>query len=329
MKFDMRGSWYKLAKQKLAVWAALFPYLAVLAACAPLLLRPAPQRLEPWTTTLRDQQPEDAFAAVYRVGSHHLVFVGAQHENQNDSLTFRMIRDAYAAFSYNTVIAEGFPTSWGTNPARVLESVSRSKPAADGFVEGGETVPTVLGAAQQAAVLIGGEQDDLDVKRQVAAEGVTDTDLLGFYVLRSLPQWIGGRNLKDAGDPGVRALVAAALAQQRARLRLPATTLQHYAEWLAWYERINRKSLDASFSTEEVGPLADGPFETNKIAYAVSRARDAYLHRLIVAHLNAKESILVVFGSSHLLIHRPALDAVLGPPCYVGYDLLKAVSTCR
>jgi hypothetical protein len=298
-------------------------------ACATLPLKPRPQKLQSWTATLRDQQPVGPFAAVYRIGSRRLVFVGAQHENQNTSPTFQMIREAYTSFKFDAVIAEGFPTSWGANPTRILDLVSKSGTSADGFVEGGETVPTVMGAQQQAARLFGGEPDDTEVRRLVVIEGITDRDLLGFYVLRSLPQWIGERQINDAADPRLQSLVVAALSRQRERLRLPAQTIPDYAAWLSWYEMTNGKPLNASFDTEEVGPLADGHFGTNKIAFAVSKARDSYLQRLMIDHLNAGESVLVVFGGSHLMIHRPALDAVLGHPCYAGNELALAAKSCR
>jgi hypothetical protein len=309
----------------LANFAALFLTFS----CATPQFIAAPQKLQPWTAALRDQQPDSAFAVVYRVGARHLVFIGAQHENQNDSPTFRMIRDGYAVFQFETVIAEGFPTSWGPNPDRIFDYVLKSKIGPDGFVEGGETVPTVLGAKQQAARLFGGEPDDLEIKRLVAVDGISDQDLLGFYVLRNIPQWVGEREIKDAADPRLRSLVEAALARQRARLQGPAATLPDFGAWLSWYETTNGKPLSATFDTEEVGPLADGRYATNKIAYAVSKARDTYLHRLIVEHLNARKSLLVVFGGSHLIIHRTALDAVLGKPCYAGAELRLALRVCR
>ena len=105
--------------------------------------------------------------------------------------------------------------------------------------------------------------------------------------------------------------------------------LPGFPEWAAWYQALNGRPIGAGFTTEEAGPLADGRFGTNRIAAAISRARDAYLHELVIAHLNDRESVLVVFGGSHLMIHRPALDAVLGPPCYVGTALACAASTCR
>ena len=153
--------------------------------------------------------------------------------------------------------------------------------------------------------------------------------MLGFYVLRNIPQWIREQKIADAGDPRLAPLVDAALYKDRAALQLPAGTLPGFAAWSAWYRRLNGKPIGADFTTEEAGPLADGRFGSNRIAYAISRERAAYLHELVVRHLNAGESVLVVFGASHLMIHRPALDAVLGPPCYSGADLQQAAADCR
>jgi hypothetical protein len=300
-----------------------------LAGCAATPLRPAPERLQPWTIALRDRESDDAYVAVYRAGRARLVFVAAEHSNRVDSPTFRLIREAYANFAFDTVIAEGFETSRGANPPRLFEYAAENGPRADGFVEGGETVPTVLGARDEGAALWGGEPDDLEVKARVLAQGFPPEDLLGLYVLRNIPQWIGERKIEDAGDPRLRALVEAELPRSRDDLELPATMLPGYDDWLAWYRARNGKPLDASFVTEETGPLSDGRFGTNRIAYAVSRVRDAYLHELAVGHLAEGESVLVVFGASHLTIHRPALDAVLGSPCYVGSDLAQAASACR
>ncbi len=101
-----------------------------------------------------------------------------------------------------------------------------------------------------------------------------------------------------------------------------------FAQWSAWYHALNHRPIGAGFITEEAGPLADGRFGTNRIAFAVSKARDTYLHELIITHLNASETVMVVFGGSHLMIHRPALDAVLGRPCYVGTALVSAAAVC-
>lgn len=303
-------------------------WLILLASCTTLSLSPTPEKLAPWTNALREQQPEDAFMAAYKVGPKRLVFVAARHENRIDSLTFQIIRKSYEMFKFNTVIAEGFPTSWGDNPPRIREYVAKNGVREDGFVEGGETVPTALGAQQQGATLLGGEPDDMDVKVRIMAAGFSTTDLLGFYVLRSIPQWIGEGKIQNAGDSRLPTLVAAELNRSRKELELPPTVMPSFVEWATWYRVKNGKPIDASFVTEEVGPLSDGSFGTNKIAYSVSLARDDYLHGLIIARLNAGESVLVVFGGSHLMIHRPALDAALGRPCYVGTSPQLAATSC-
>lgn len=308
---------------------SLLPLL-LLSGCAAARLQPAPERLQPWTVALRDQQPEEAFAAVYRAGRTRLVFVAAVHANRVDSPTFRLIREAYDNFAFDTVIAEGFETSRGADPPRLFQYAIESGPRSDGFVEGGETVPTVLGARAEGATLWGGEPDDLDVAARILAEGFAPEDLLGFYVLRNIPQWIGEQKIEHAGDPRLEPLAIEALARDRDSLQLAPTVLPGYAEWLAWYRALNGRPLGASFVTEETGPLADGPHGTNRIAHALSLARDAHLHELIVKHLARGESVLVVFGSSHLTIQRPALDSVFsGPPCYAGTDLARAAAACR
>jgi len=286
-------------------------------------------KLQPWTTQLRDKQPEEAFAVVYRAGPRRLVFVGAVHSNKANSLTFRIIREAFASFEVDTVIAEGFPTARGPNPPSIFKYVSESAPDKNGFVEAGELVPAALGARTEGAVLWGGEAQDPDVKARLLSQGFSPADVLGFYVLRNIPQWIRERRLKSAGDPALKPLVLDALAGNREKLKLQPDVLPGFDEWAAWYKAINRKPIDATFETEEVGPLADGRFGTNKIGYAISRVRDAYLHELIIDHLNKGESVLVVFGGSHLMIHRPALDAALGAPCYEGADMRKARAACR
>ena len=287
-----------------------------------------PDKLRPWTTRLRNQQPEEAFAVVYRSGRHHLIFVGAVHANEARSLTFQIIRDAFSSFRLDAVIAEGFPTARGPNPQSIFKYVSENAPDKDGFVEAGELVPTVLGAREEPATLWGGEAQDTDVKLRVLAQGLSVEDLLGFYVLRNIPQWIREKQIASAGDPALRSLVDRALVQNREKLQLQPDVLPGFGQWSAWYKSRNGKPIGVSFATEEVGPLADGKFRTNAIAYAVSRVRGAYLHELVVDHLNKKESVLVVFGGSHLMIQRPAFDAVLGAPCYVGTDLQRAAVSC-
>jgi hypothetical protein len=143
------------------------------------LLEPAPEKIAPWTTQLRATQPDDAFAAVYRWRQQRLVFVGAKHATRTDSLTFRLIEQAYVSFHLNTVIVEGPPYSHGANAERLLSWVEKQREI-DGFLESGEIVPTVRGARSEGAVVWGGEPDDIEIRSRVLARGFSLQDLGGF-----------------------------------------------------------------------------------------------------------------------------------------------------
>jgi hypothetical protein len=81
--------------------------LTSLAGC--YLRMQTPERWPSGPPKLRAQQPDDAFGAVYARGRNKLVFIGAAHTEEIDSLTFRVINDAYALFDIRTVLVEGVP----------------------------------------------------------------------------------------------------------------------------------------------------------------------------------------------------------------------------
>ena len=275
--------------------------------------------LAPFTEQLRDGQPDDAFAAIYRVSEDHLLWLAAKHAVREDSLTFALIRAAYRTFRFDTVIVEGCPTAWGVNPPRLIDYAEQGAAAArDGVQRRGEIVPAVLGGVANDVALLCGEPDDLDIKDRLQDEGFAETDMLGFYTLRSIPQWLREGRIDSAGDPGIDELLAKELETNRRRLKIRPSVLVDAAQWRDWYRATNKKPLNQSFTTEEAGPLADGPFGSNKLGSAISRARASHLHELVVSRISRRQSVLVVYGASHLMIHRPALDAALGPPCYVG-----------
>src|SRR5262249_18611347 len=130
------------------------------------------------------------------------------------------------------------------------------------------------------------------------------------------------------GDARISSLVEEELEHNRSRLGLSPSILPDFAVWTQWYAGTNHKEFGVAFDPEETGPLSDGAFESNRIAAAISRSRDAFLLEIIAQHLNANERVMVVFGESHLMVLRPALDHMLGAPCYVGNALRTARSAC-
>ncbi len=301
--------------------------LTVFACASAPQYAPAPEHLAPWTTALRDSQPDGAYAAVYNVGKETLVFVAAEHANETDSPTFKIIEDAFRLFEFQIVIVEGFPASEGLNPAKLVKYAGER--AVNGFQEGGEAAPAARGALNHGALLQGGEPDDRDVRDYALSLGFKPDDILGFYTLRTAPQLIRERKIDSPADPAAVALITNDLSLNRSRLGFDSNVLPDYQAFRRWYEKINGKPFDASFLLEETGPLADGRFGSNAVAAAIARARDSFLHELVIEHVNQQRSALVVFGGSHYLIQRPALEAAIGAPCYVGAELEFAPASCR
>jgi hypothetical protein len=301
--------------------------MLVIGACQSLVV-PVPDQLRPWTTELRAAQPEDAFAAIYTHRDTQLIFVGARHSVRTDSATFRLIDDAYSLLHVDLVIVEGSAYSRGPNHDGLLKW-AKQQHAVNGRLEGGETVVAIRGATARGADVWGGEPDDADIRSRMLGRGFSLEDLVGFYTLRSVPQWILERKITGPDDPGVERLIESDLARNRERLEAPSSVLPDYEAWTRWYTGTNDKVFGAAFEPEETGPLADGRYRSNKIAEGISRARAEFLLDVVARHLNAGESVMVVFGTSHLMIHRPALDHMLGAPCYAGNDLKAALAHCR
>jgi hypothetical protein len=306
--------------------AASLALLLLASACQTAPLQPDPQRIAPWTVALREAQPDTPEAAIYLRDGRRLVFVAAQHATTTDSVTFRIIDDAYATMQFDTLIYEGPRYSAGANAQRDLDWLARQQ-IVDGFVEGGESVPAGRGALAQGAQIWGGEPDDSEILRRLRGEGFTNDDVLGFYVLRSIPQWERERRIDNAGDARLGDLIGPELERNRTRLGLASDVLPDDQAWRAWYSATNNKPLE-TFALEEVGPLSDGRYPTNRIGAAIGRARDAFLLETVARHLNQGERVIVVLGQSHFMMLRPALDDMLGPPCYVGAALREAPQAC-
>jgi hypothetical protein len=283
------------------------------------------ESLATWTTSLRDSQSEDPFVLIYHKGSTRLIFVGAQHDNDPSGKTFALIRDAFTLWQVDTAIVEGYGAE--TEVAALLALADEPLDAA-GQQPNGETVPAVRGAVGVGAKVLGGEANDLDVRLIAQDSGTDPRDVLGFYVLRVIPQWLRDGTLVSTRDPKLAMQVEKQLLRSARDLGLENNVFSGFVAWADWYRNANGKSVEAGIDVEEVGPLADGRWATNRIATSIAKARDTHLLSIISGQVSERKSVVVVFGGSHALILRPAFDEGFGPPCYVGSDISDAKRRC-
>jgi hypothetical protein len=285
-------------------------------------------KLAIWTDTLAASQLDGPEILVFARGKSKLAFVGVQHDSDPASSTHRLIASTFDIFTPRVVIVEGAPTSWGYNPARLLR-VSDERTDAQGLLPSGETFPAVRGAIGAGSKLLGGEPDDADVRRITSRLSVTDQDLLGFYVLRVVPQWLSQKKFDDLESSSATVLIGRQLERSRKELGLGSGILQSADAWRSWRLLKNPTANAKTVDVEEAGPLADGPWPTNAIAAAISRARDTHLYELTRQQLTTHGDVMVVYGGSHALIQYPALTALLGRPCYRGTKVEDVSGSCK
>lgn len=154
------------------------------------------KKLAVWNQTLAASQPDHPELIVFQRGSQRLAFIGVHHDSNPASATHQLIADTLGFIPSRIVIVEGAPTSWGYNPQRLVDFADE-KPDSHGLLPSGETDPAVRGALKAGGKLLGGEPNDADVRRIANDLGVTDEDLLGFYVLRVVPQFVSWKKFDD------------------------------------------------------------------------------------------------------------------------------------
>lgn len=321
----LRGVIESVATSILRLPAIAFLGLFALAACAG---SGESNKLAVWTKSLAASQPDGPELIVFKRGKQRLVFVGVKHDSDPTSSTHRLIASTFGLVKTRVVIVEGVPTSWGYNPAH-LTQMADEKPDAQGLLASGETFPTVSGALQSGSKLLGGEPSDTDVRRIATELGVTDQDLLGFYVLRVVPQWVSQKKFDDLRSSAASGLINQQLDRSRKELALNSDLLRNADEWRRWRLSQNPGADSKMVNVEEAGPLADGPWPTSRIAASISRARDTHLYEVTKAQLAEYGSVMVIYGGSHALIQYPALRALLGRPCYRGAVAQDVPYSCR
>ncbi len=286
------------------------------------------EKLATWSQSLAASQSDGPETLVFERGTRKLAFVGVQHESDPASTTHRLIAATFGVFKPRVVIVEGVPTSWGYNPARLLR-ITEEKPDDRGLLPSGETFPAVRGAVEAGSKLLGGEPDDADVRRMTSRLGVTDQDLLGFYVLRVVPQWLSQKKFDDLESSDATDLIGHQLERSRKELGLGTGVLQSAEAWRSWRLLKNPKASLKTVDVEETGPLADGPWPTNAIAASISRARDTHLYEVTKQQLISHDKVMVIYGGSHALIQYPALTVLLGRPCYRGTNVEDVSRSCK
>ena len=177
----------------------------------------------------------------------------------------------------------------------------------------GEPWFTIQTAKKSGVLIETGEPSDSDLAETVQKSGFTKLDLIGFYVVRMIPEW---KREGISSEDKILKRIEARLALERGKLGV--TSLFGLKEFQAWYaNHMAKPSQFLAIEVDDTAPLStkDATF-IQKISSALGIARDQSIVNVIAQTLTTKSNVLVVYGASHFLTERRALEALLGHPTF-------------
>ena len=290
----------------------VFGALSILA-CSSKPIQLDPQQNVPWTEDLEKTAPHPApYLALFKNKGKRLYYLAAHHDNQVQSPTFKLVRQAFEDYNVKAVMIEGVFASMGESPFAVLKTASVTWE--DDFVGDGESGYAAVLATTREIPFFGGEPDDLDVYQAMLAEKYSPEDMVGYYLVRQYPQWVRQKRLEKKSLEKTASEFIAYTCQQ---FSIPSVNCTTYEKFKLWYKEKNKKDFPKNFDKEEAAPYSHGRYFTQRISHRVGRFRDAFIVKQIATHLNTHKNVLIVYGASHLLTQLPALQKGLGQPEYV------------
>ncbi len=264
----------------------------------------------PWSPELQRSEPHSRpFVASFGQHDRQLEFVSAHHGIHQDSDTYRAIAEVLFQPEVKLLIIEGLPESQGQSPKNFLEFSQRHQ-GKDGIWERGEMTYAVYLADRRGLPFIGGEPDEPQIWRGLIQRGFRPEDILGFYVVRQIPQW---RRQKQLEQESEQALVERFLATVCQDFQIESQW--GWSDFQGWYANQAGKNYSRQdLKDEEAAPMLNGPYLTQRISAQVSLLRDQHLAQVIEQKLKEYPHLAVIYGGSHLACLRPWLIQHLGQP---------------
>jgi hypothetical protein len=277
-------------------------------------IRLDPSLVDPYTqqTVTRGPRRPLPFTAIYERSGRRLTFVATMHDVARDGATFRAIERAFAQQPH-ALIAEGFPSSWGFDPRRIVDVVRRAQAepqAVESFGRGAAGLARALALGRRIP-FCGGEPDPATMDRALLAQGFGRNDIAGAKILQWIPQELIAGEFSSTKDPRFAAFLVRAAARTAADAASPPS--YNRAAYEQWHRSQFGISVydDPDFS-RRLDPSRRG--RAAEVSRAMTLFRDRHIYTHIMRVLGAYRRTLVVYGGGHLITQWRALWAALGRP---------------
>jgi hypothetical protein len=268
------------------------------------------REIRSWSTELDKEYPQHrAVIANYQKPPYQLFYLAARHTNTFDSDTLRLVQKLFQE-NFDVLIVESIPYASGVSPIWLLEDAQKGKQR--DFIAGGESALAVILAHEKKIPFFGGEPDHKDIYQALKARGYSDVDIIGFILVRQVPQWVREReepaNLIERKGPQ--------FVSNYCRL-FSLTNCPSLKELKVWYRGQMGRDLSADVSNEEVTRLKEGKLLTQKISSDIGFIRDHFTLNLIEQMLRTYKRVAVIYGAGHLITLRHAFDKEFGTPQFI------------
>jgi len=220
----------------------------------------SPDAILPWNDYKASSQKQFPYVVKYEGCDKTLFYVAVNHTNAPDSKTYQAIETVFKRADVDMAIVEGFPSQSGISPAQMLayaESVENNPADSEPYF-------TIRQAIASGADFMGGEPTDSDILTAVADNGISPVDLLGFYIVRQIPQLIRSKSLSDHQIFNIVGSFA-----QSTQMPIKAfSEIDGLDPFLRWYQATNGLDFYEGFRVEDAWPASASadPRETNRLS---------------------------------------------------------------
>jgi len=254
-------------------------------------------------------ETELPFRKIYKGCGKSLIYIAARHGSGPDSKTFKLIEESFRNHPITFAIVEGIPSEMGANPSELIDYANRM----DGTPGDAESYLTIRLATATGSKFQGGEPSDKEIMNKVAKESISPVDLLGFYIIRQIPQLIRREQIYGPNDPRLEDVIFNMVGSFSEQTGIPINDLgavDGVANFSNWYKATNGVSFEKQYREEDSWPGITSPDflrASNSISNKVANARDHHIVGIIDAALRKSDVVIVVYGGSHHTIQGPAL----------------------
>ncbi|MEL7190020.1 MAG: hypothetical protein AAGK17_10750 [Pseudomonadota bacterium] len=269
-----------------------------------------PEKLLSWKDWSEVEPPEIVpFKTVYEGCGKTVIFVAVEHSNDPASKTYALIEQALVSGQPDIVILEGFPSDFGTSPSDMVAYADSVAGTAGDF----EPMYAVRIADKGNISFIGGEPSDQTILEMIAPLEISPADLFGFYVLRQIDQWLLSGEIESHKDPMIAKLISSFKDEFLASTGASPETIRAVSDFdgfKVWYATQNGLGYNEGYSAQDSWPTSpDTNRKTNQLSDLVSDIRDLHLQKTMADALNKHDTVVVIYGFSHHVIHKPALES--------------------